>query len=83
MSYQYCFCPACGVRRAACDYRCSICGGLVRRTPVSLRTASTPAELLRWRPIVLTEATLRKRPLPAAWKSHSGIWFRRPQTRSS
>ena len=68
MSYQYCFCPACGTRRAACDYRCSICGGLVRRTPVSLRTASTPAELLRWRPIVLTEATLRKR---------------RPQTRSS
>jgi hypothetical protein len=66
MSYQYCFCPACGTRRATYDHRCSVCGGLVRRTPASFRTAPTLAELLNWRPTVQTNAAFGERPLTAA-----------------
>lgn len=67
MSYQYCFCPACGVRRAAYDFRCSVCEGVVRRTPVSFRTAPTlDRAFLKWSPIVLTDAALGKRQPPAA-----------------
>jgi hypothetical protein len=50
MSYQYSYCPACGMRRVAYQLRCSVCGGLVRRTPVGVHT--TPGAhrvLLNWR----------------------------------
>ena len=35
MSYQYLFCPACHTRRAAYNLQCSVCGGLMRRTPIA------------------------------------------------
>jgi hypothetical protein len=66
MSYQYCFCPACGTRRAAYDYRCSICGGLVRRTTVIFRSAPRLAELLSWKPTVQTDAAFDEQPPTAA-----------------
>jgi hypothetical protein len=43
MSYQYRFCPSCGTQRAALDYRCQVCGGIVRHSTRSLATAS-PAD---------------------------------------
>ena len=67
MSYQYCFCPACGTRRAAYDYRCSVCGGLVPRTPVSVRTGhGFERMLLKWRRTVRAEAALGQPQTPAA-----------------
>jgi len=32
MSYQYLYCPTCGVQRVGHAYRCSVCSGLLRRT---------------------------------------------------
>jgi hypothetical protein len=34
MSYQYAFCPTCGTKRVAHDYRCTVCDGLMRRVPI-------------------------------------------------
>jgi hypothetical protein len=34
MSYQIRFCPGCGTNRVVYGYRCSVCAGLVRRSPV-------------------------------------------------
>jgi hypothetical protein len=42
MSYQYTFCPTCGIRRVAYGYRCSVCDDLVRRTPIRRRAATVP-----------------------------------------
>ena len=67
MSYQFCFCPACGTRRAAYDYRCSVCDGLVHRAPVSDRTTHAfDNVLLKWRPTVRAEPALGKPQTPAA-----------------
>jgi hypothetical protein len=41
MTYQYSFCPGCGTRRVAYDYRCSVCGGEVRRMHLRLRSNSS------------------------------------------
>jgi hypothetical protein len=49
MSYQYTFCPTCGTRRVAYGYRCSVCDGLVPRTPARVRFEPTRARtLLKW-----------------------------------
>jgi hypothetical protein len=40
MTYQYSFCPACATRRVAYDYRCTVCGGEVRRMAVRQRSNS-------------------------------------------
>jgi hypothetical protein len=49
MSYQYTYCPACGTRRVAHGYRCTVCDGLVRRVPVSVRLQPSVARtLLNW-----------------------------------
>ncbi len=67
MSYQYCFCAAHGTRGAAYDYRCSVCGGLVHRTPVSARTAhGFDHLLLKWRQTVRAEGALGRPQPPAA-----------------
>ena len=39
MRYQYLFCAACGLRRTGHDYRCTVCGNLLRR-PEARRRAS-------------------------------------------
>jgi hypothetical protein len=48
MSYQYSFCPTCGTRRVAHGYRCSVCDGLVRRTPQVRIAPNTTRTLVSW-----------------------------------
>ena len=50
MSYQYIFCPTCATRRVAHGYRCSVCDGLVPRTPPTRVQADPMAArtLLSW-----------------------------------
>ena len=46
MSYQYAFCPTCGTKRVALDYRCTVCDGFMRRVPFALHTSAAPRT--RW-----------------------------------
>jgi translation elongation factor EF-4 len=39
MTYQYLFCPTCGMRRMGHGYRCSVCSGLLHREVVATRAA--------------------------------------------
>ena len=50
MSYQYVYCPTCATRRVAYGYRCSVCDGLVPRTPPTRVHADPMAArtLLSW-----------------------------------
>jgi hypothetical protein len=57
MSYQYLFCPACSTRRAAYGYCCSVCGTLVRRTPIARKAPATAREVLTWKPVVQAPVT--------------------------
>jgi hypothetical protein len=51
MSYQYTFCPTCGLRRTGHGYQCSVCGGLLRHDPVRRPAASADLRtLLRQQP---------------------------------
>ena len=56
MSYQYLFCPACSMRRAAYGYCCSVCGTLVRRTTSTRHAPATAREVLTWKPVVQAPA---------------------------
>ena len=47
MSYQYLFCPSCGLRRTGHGYRCSVCNSLLRRAE-----PSRPIGLTDLRPLV-------------------------------
>jgi hypothetical protein len=60
MSYQYLYCPACAMRRAAFDYHCSVCGSLVRR-PAAPAAHVTHQTLRAWQPIVQASAPVDAR----------------------
>ena len=51
MSYQYAFCPTCGTKRFACDYRCTVCDGLMRLVPIRVaHKRDTAGAVVDWTP---------------------------------
>jgi hypothetical protein len=60
MSYQYLFCATCGQRRTGHDYRCSVCGNLLRR-PEQPRSVT----LMQLRPLVRRIESDKKQPVAA------------------
>jgi hypothetical protein len=47
MSYQYAFCPTCGLRRTGHGHQCSVCGGLLRHETVRRPAPSTDLRSLQ------------------------------------
>ena len=39
MTYQYLFCPTCGLRRMGHAYRCSVCSSLLHRDVIASHAA--------------------------------------------
>jgi hypothetical protein len=68
MSYQYLYCPSCATRRAAHDYRCSVCNGPMRRSVISTNSLAqtTRRDPFTWQAIVPVEAKPAERQPVAA-----------------
>jgi hypothetical protein len=61
MSYQYLYCPSCGVQRMGHGYRCSVCSGLLRRVD-----ARHPSTLVDLKPLVRATRSTRDTRQPVA-----------------
>ncbi|MBV9545568.1 MAG: hypothetical protein JOY61_14450 [Chloroflexi bacterium] len=57
MTYQYLFCPTCGLRRMGHGYRCTVCSSLLRR-----EVLATPAARPVLRTLVSVRPTVQAKP---------------------